>query len=327
MAERRAILVAGGAGYIGAHICKHLHTAGYTPVTLDNLSTGYEAAVQWGPLHVGETGNADLVAALVRKYDIAAAMHFAAFSQVGESMLDPGKYYRNNVADSTVYVEALIAAGVEALVFSSTAAVYGLPETMPISESAATQPINPYGASKRAFEDLLGWLARAGRLRSTVLRYFNAAGSDATGAIGESHVPETHLIPLVCQAALGLSGPITVFGEDYPTEDGTAVRDYIHVSDLADAHILALEWLLGGAESRTWNVGTSQGASVTAVLGAAQRVLGRPVPMKMGPRRPGDPPVLVADAQAIGRDLGWRPTHSLHDMIESAARWQTSKSY
>jgi UDP-glucose-4-epimerase GalE len=325
MTERGAILVTGGAGYIGSHACKALAAAGYLPVTLDNLSTGHREAVRWGPLQVGDVGDEAAVKALVAAHGVRSAMHFAAFSQVGESMRDPLRYFDNNVGAGTRLVRALIDSGVDTLVFSSTAAVYGLPEAVPVEETAPPAPINPYGASKLAFETLLGWLGGAGQMRSAVLRYFNAAGADEDGEIGEDHEPETHLIPLVCRAALGGGEPVTVFGQDYPTPDGTALRDYVHVTDLAEAHVAALEWLLAGGESRTWNLGGQQATSVRQVIDAVERVLGRPVPHRLGDRRPGDPPALVASIAAIERDLGWRPSRDLDAMVATAGRWHAAR--
>jgi UDP-glucose 4-epimerase/UDP-arabinose 4-epimerase len=236
-------------------------------------------------------------------------------------MRDPLRYFENNTAAPIRFVRTLIANGVETMVFSSTAAVYGLPQVVPAPEASPLVPINPYGASKLAFESLLGWLGQAGQFRSAILRYFNAAGADAGGSIGESHDPETHLIPLICRAAISHNSPVTVFGQDYPTPDGTALRDYVHVTDLADAHIRALEWLLDGGESRIWNLGAGRGISVREVIEAAGRALGRPVPHVIGDRRPGDPPILIADAQAADADLGWRPTRDLEAMVSSASRW------
>lgn len=321
LTNQTPVLVTGGAGYIGAHVCKALARAGYLPICIDNLSTGHVEAVRWGPLVVANVGDAAAVARLVDEHRPVAAMHFAAFSQVAESVKHPEKYFENNVGAAASLVKTLMAEGVESLVFSSTAAVYGLAEQPLIPEGAPTVPINPYGSSKLAFETLLGWLGSAGRMRSVILRYFNAAGADPEGEIGERHEPETHLIPLVCEAALGRREPITVFGTDYPTPDGSAVRDYIHVCDLADAHVLALQWLLKGQDSRVWNVGTGSGHSVKEVLSAGSRVLGAPVPHTIGGRRPGDPASLVADSTAIRRELSWRPSRSLDDMIASAGEW------
>jgi UDP-glucose 4-epimerase/UDP-arabinose 4-epimerase len=323
-----AILVAGGAGYIGAQTCKALKAAGFLPVTLDNLSTGYAAAVKWGPLEQGDLRDSDLVKGLVAKYDIKAALHFAAFSLVGESVRNPAKYYDNNVGAATAFADALIGAGVRALVFSSTAAVYGTPSVSPIPENHPTVPINPYGASKLAFEGALRWLGEAHPFAWTALRYFNAAGADPDGEVGESHNPETHLIPLLCQASLGRGPALTVFGQDYDTPDGTPIRDYIHVLDLAQAHVLAIDRLLDGGRSGVFNVGTGEGCSVMQILDAAERVLGKKVPYAVGKRRAGDPSSLVADSSLLKAAFGWTPRHSdLDTIIATAARWQRERTY
>ncbi len=325
---KEAVFVAGGAGYIGAHTCKALHAAGYLPVTLDSLVTGYEAAVQWGPLVKADLRDKTAILAAIKQYDIKAAIHFAAFSLVGESTKDPAKYYDNNVGAATAFVSSLVEGGVEAVVFSSTAAVYGVPSVSPIPEDHVLAPINPYGASKLAFEQALHWMSTAHPLRYTILRYFNAAGASPDGEIGESHVPETHLIPLICQAALGKGKPLTVFGTDYDTQDGTAIRDYIHVTDLANAHVASIRRLLDGGDSRIFNVGTGEGVTVLAMLKAAEEVLGRPVPHSFGPRRAGDPVSLVADVSRIKAGLDWTPQHSdLTNLIRTAAIWQANPLY
>ncbi len=328
MSDTPAILVAGGAGYIGSQTCKALAQAGYLPVTLDNLSTGHAAAVKWGPLVRGDLRDRDLVQATVREYGVRGALHFAAYSLVGESVRDPAKYYDNNVGAATAFASALIGAGVEALVFSSTAATYGTPTVSPIPEDHPTVPINPYGASKLAFEGALRWLGEAHPFRWTALRYFNAAGADLDGEVGESHAPETHLIPLLCQALLGKGPALTVFGTDYATPDGAAVRDYIHVLDLAEAHILTLRRLMEGGPSGIYNVGTGEGASVLQIIAAAEAALGKPVPHSFGPRRAGDPPSLVADSRRLRADFGWTPRYSdLDTIIRTAARWQAERPY
>lgn len=327
-ASRPAILVAGGAGYIGAQTCKALSLAGYLPVVLDSLATGHAPSVKWGPLHQGDLRDEALVAELVDRYAIRGAMHFAAFSLVGESVKDPIKYYDNNVGAAVAFTRALVGAGVDAFVFSSTAAVYGNPETSPIPESHPTRPINPYGASKLAFEGALRWFGEAHPFRWNALRYFNAAGADPEGETGESHEPETHLIPNLIKAALGTGPALTVFGEDYPTPDGTPIRDYIHVVDLAEAHVLAIRALVAGGESGIMNVGTGEGATVKQVIDAAERVLGLPVPRTVGPRRPGDPPHLVADSSLLQRRLGWKARCSdLDTIIRDAARWQRERPW
>ncbi len=321
----RSILVAGGAGYIGSHACKALAAAGYSPVTLDNLVMGHADAVKWGPLHEGDIRDEALVTELVARYDIKGAIHFAAHSLIGESNRDPAKYYDNNLTAGVIFAKALADAGVAPLVVSSTASVYGAPEVSPIPESHPTRPINPYGSTKLALEDALRWMEPAYGLNVTVLRYFNAAGADPDGEIGERHEPETHLVPLLCRAMLGRAGPLTVFGDDYPTPDGTAVRDYVHVTDLADAHVLALGRLIEGGRGDTYNVGAGQGASVLQLIKAAEAGAGKPAPYGYGPRREGDPPALVADISRIAADLGWRPTRSLETMIADAMRFEASR--
>jgi UDP-glucose-4-epimerase GalE len=328
MSDTPAILVAGGAGYIGSQTCKALKAAGFLPVTLDNLSTGYEQAVKFGPFVKGDLRDRDLVRRTVEKYAIAGALHFAAYSLVGESVRDPAKYYDNNVGAANAFASALIEGGVEAFVFSSTAATYGIPTASPIPESAPTIQINPYGASKLAFEGALRWLGEAHPFRWTALRYFNAAGADLDGEVGESHEPETHLIPNLCKAALGTGPALTVFGQDYPTPDGTPIRDYIHVVDLAEAHVLAIRRLMSGGDSGIYNVGTGEGATVMQIIAAAETALGLKVPYTVGPRRAGDPPSLVADASRLKAAFGWSAKHSdLETIIRTAARWQRERTY
>lgn len=324
----QTIFVAGGAGYIGAHTCKALRQAGYLPVTIDNLATGYRQAVKWGPLHEGDIRDKAMVSALIEQYRPVGAIHFAAYSLVGESATNPLKYFDNNVGAGIAFAEALIEGGVEALVFSSTAATYGVPSVSPIPEDHPTIPINAYGASKLAFESALKWFGQAYPFRWNALRYFNAAGADPDGETGESHEPETHLIPNMIKAALGTGPALTVFGEDYPTPDGTPIRDYIHVVDLADAHVLAIRALIDGGESGIMNVGTGAGVSVKEMISAANRVLNAPVPYSVGPRRPGDPPSLVADSTELKRRLGWRPTHSdIETILRDAALWQRTRAW
>jgi UDP-glucose 4-epimerase/UDP-arabinose 4-epimerase len=328
MTDAPAILVAGGAGYIGSQTCKALKAAGFLPVTLDNLSTGYAQAVKFGPFVQGDLRDRDLVQQTVRQYGIRAALHFAAYSLVGESVRDPAKYYDNNVGAANSFASALIGAGVEALVFSSTAAVYGVPTASPIPETHPTAPINPYGASKLAFEGALRWLGEAHPFRWTALRYFNAAGADLDGEVGESHEPETHLIPNLCKAALGTGPGLIVFGQDYPTPDGTPIRDYIHVVDLAEAHVLAVRRLLAGGDSGIFNVGAGEGATVMQIIAAAEATLGVKVPYTVGPRRAGDPPSLVADVSKLKAAFGWTPRHSdLETILRTAARWQRERLY
>jgi len=321
------VLVTGGAGYIGSHTCKALALAGYTPVTYDNLSSGHRQAVQWGPLVEGDLADRVLLNNVLREYSIKSVIHFAAYAYVGESMHHPGKYFRNNVANSLNLLEAMQDAGVMRVVFSSSCATYGMPETLPIRENHPRNPVNPYGESKLFIERALSWLGSAHDLRSATLRYFNAAGADPAGEIGENHEPETHLIPLAIQSALGQRQHIEIFGTDYPTPDGSAIRDYIHVGDLAAAHVAALEYLLRGGESTTLNLGTGNGYSVRQIIAAVERISGCRVPFVESARRAGDPPELVADAGKAASVLNWVPEFSdLDTIVETAWRWHQQQS-
>ncbi|MFP1130239.1 UDP-glucose 4-epimerase GalE [Asticcacaulis sp. W401b] len=322
------VLVSGGAGYIGSQTCKILAENGFIPITVDNLSTGHREAVKWGPLIEADISDKEKIKTVVRTFDIKAAIHFAAFSLVGESVRDPGKYFDNNIASANRFAEALVEAGVKAFVFSSTAAVYGNPESELISETHPTRPINPYGESKLGFEKVLRWTSEAHDFRYVALRYFNAAGADFDGEVGESHMCETHLIPLVCQAALGTGKALSVFGNDYDTRDGTAIRDYIHVVDLAAAHVEALKYLLAGGQSDTFNVGTGHGQTVMEIIEACQAVTGHSVPYSLQPRRQGDPQTLVADVSKIQAVFDWRPKHSdVQSIVATAFRWQKERPY
>ena len=319
------ILVTGGAGYVGSVSAETFLAAGHDVVVLDDLTTGHRSAVPAGAaLRVGTYVDADALLRLLEAEGIEAILHCAARSLVGESIADPSKYYRENVAGGVALLEAARAAGVGRLVFSSSAAVYGIPDATPIPEDAPLSPINPYGETKRTFEGALAWYGRAYGLRSVSLRYFNVAGATAT--LGEDHDPETHLIPNVLSAAAGRLD-LTVFGDDYPTPDGTCVRDYIHVADLADAHLRALEATAPGDprtdEAVALNLGNGGGFSIREVLAAAEAVVGRPIPHTIGPRRQGDPPVLVASAERAADLLGWRPARpSLEEMVGSAWVWR-----
>lgn len=316
------ILVTGGAGYIGSHTCKQLKAAGYTPVTFDNMVYGHEWAVKWGPLVKGDIQDRAALDAAFAKYAPAAVIHFAAYTYVGESVEDPGKYYRNNVYGTVNLLEAMRDHNCGNIIFSSTCATYGVPETMPMTEQLPQRPINPYGWTKLMIEQVLRDFEHAHGIKHMALRYFNAAGADPDGEIGEDHDPETHLIPLTVLAGLGRRGPIKIFGQDYPTPDGTAIRDYIHVTDLADAHVLGLGVLLDGGESRMINLGTGHGASVREVVDAVGRSLGSPVPAENAPRRAGDPPMLVADATRAKTELSWTPRYTnLDDIVGTACRW------
>ena len=304
------ILVAGGAGYIGSHMVKDLLAHGHEVLVLDDLSKGHADAVPKGLLVQGSIGDASLLDRLFSRQTIAAVMHFAGFIEVGESVRKPEKYYRNNFSDTLTLLEAMCRHGVKRFIFSSTAAVYGNPLHTPIAEDHPLRPINPYGSSKLMVEQALADFDQAHRLRSIVLRYFNAAGSDPAGDLGERHDPETHLIPLVLDAASGARESITLFGEDYDTHDGTCIRDYVHVLDLCQAHRLALDALLDGAGSSVYNLGNGRGFSVREVIDVATRVTGRTIPWQLGPRRPGDPARLVADSGKAKRELGWAPNYA-----------------
>ena len=316
------ILVTGGAGYVGSHACKALAAAGHTPVVYDNLSRGHREFARWGPLEVGDLGEAAKLDAVFARHRIDAVMHFAALAYVGESVEQPALYYRNNVGGTLELLEAMRRAGVGLMVFSSTCATYGVPERMPITEDLRQQPINPYGATKLMIERVLRDYEPAYGLRSVALRYFNAAGCDPGGEVGEDHEPETHLIPRVLMAADGMLPRIDVFGTDYPTPDGTCLRDYIHVADLADGHVRALDYLQRGGASSAINLGTGRAFSVREVIAAAERVTGRRIPVHEGPRRAGDPPVLVADATRARTLLGFAPRYSeIEPIVETAWRW------
>ena len=315
----------GGAGYIGSHTVKALVEAGHHVVVFDDLSTGHRASVAGVPFVQGDvTRREDLLDAL-KRYSIDAVMHFAAKSLVGESMQDPAKYYVNNVAGGVTLLEALREAGVETIIFSSTAAVYGEPESIPIPEEHPLRPTSVYGRTKLMFEQMLEDYRRVYGLRYAALRYFNAAGADPGGQIGEDHDPETHLIPIVLQAALGQREAVTIFGTDYDTPDGTCIRDYIHVTDLADAHVLALEALKAGGPGGVYNLGNGNGFSVRQVIEAAERVVGAKIPVKEGDRRAGDPAVLVASSEKARRELGWKPRFTdLDEIVRTAWQWHRS---
>ncbi len=319
----RTVLVTGGAGYIGSHACKALARAGYRPVVYDNLSTGNEWAVKWGPLERGDVRDPERVAEVIRLHRPVAAMHFAALALVGESMREPAWYYATNVLGTMTLADACCAAGIGALVFSSTCAIYGVPSRIPIREDEPKAPINPYGAAKLMAERLLEDYDRAYGLRHAALRYFNAAGADPEAEIGECRREETHLVPLAIDAALGRRPRLTLFGTDYPTPDGTAVRDYVHVGDLAQAHIRALDRLLAGSASFQVNLGTGRGYSVREVIDAVAVEAGTEVPHDLAGRRAGDPPYLVADPAAAAEILGKGifPASSLASIIRTAVRW------
>ncbi len=313
------ILVTGGAGYIGAHACKALAAAGYTPITYDNLVYGHEQAVLWGPLERGDIQDRTRLDAVMKAHRPQAVIHFAAYAYVGESVADPGKYYRNNVAGTLTLLEAMRDHAIKQIVFSSTCATYGTPASLPISEETPQHPINPYGASKLMVERMLADFGVAHDLGWIALRYFNAAGADPATEIGEEHDPETHLIPLALDAAAGRRPALTVFGHDYDTPDGTCVRDYIHVTDLAQAHVLALKALENGVASQPINLGNGAGFTVREVIASVERVTGLKVPYVLGDRRAGDPPSLISDAARARNILGWNPQLAEIDQIIATA--------
>jgi UDP-glucose-4-epimerase GalE len=319
------VLLTGGAGYIGSHTAKALHLQGFEPVAFDNLSTGHRWAVKWGPLVVGDLSDASLLTELVIQSRIDAVVHFAANAYVGESVQNPRQYFHNNVINSLNLLDVLIKTGVKRIVFSSSCATYGMPDELPISEVHPQRPVSPYGESKLFIERALHWYEHAYGLRWVALRYFNAAGADPEGELGEDHDPEPHLIPRAIQCALGRTARIDICGTDYPTPDGTAVRDYIHVTDLATAHVQALKYLLDAAPSAAFNLGTGQGFSVREVIAAVDRVCGRPVAFRESARRPGDAPSLIANADKAISIVGWQPKYSdLTTIIKTAVKWHSN---
>lgn len=320
------VLVTGGAGYVGAHACKALAAAGYAPVVYDNLVTGRRAAVRWGPFEHGDVLDRVRLDAVFRRHRPSAVVHCAALAQVGDSIADPGSYYRDNIAGSLVLSEAMRDHGVDRIVFSSSCTVYGVPDVVPVRESAPIAPISPYGTSKAVVERMLADFGVAHGLRWIALRYFNAAGADLDGEIGEERHPQTRIVPLAIEAA-ATGRPLTVHGTDYDTPDGTCVRDFVHVADLADAHVAALRACERGLPSGPFNLGTGTGVSVREVIAAVEAVGRRVVPVAEGPRRPGDPPALWADAGEAARRLDWRPSRSdLRTIVESAWRWHAGRS-
>ena len=317
------ILVVGGAGYIGSHMVKYLLRAGHSVLVADNFSSGHRSALLGCPCVELDIADRDALDTLLALHDFEAVFHFASFIQVGESVEHPGKYYQNNLAATLTLLQAMVAAGIPRFIFSSTAAVYGNPQYSPLDEQHPQQPINPYGRSKLMVEQLLEDFDKAYGLKSVCLRYFNAAGANPEGKLGERHEPETHLIPLILQAAAGRREAITVFGDDYDTPDGTCIRDYIHVTDLADAHARALDFLIAEQQSAIFNLGNGAGFSVREVIEAARRVTGRDIQVRLAPRRAGDPARLVADAGRARDLLGWQPRHSaLERIIADAWGWE-----
>jgi UDP-glucose 4-epimerase len=318
------ILVVGGAGYIGSHMVKQLATAGNEVITLDNLSYGYRDAVKYGEFIEGDLGDTAALESIFNSGDIDAVMHFAGFIQVGESVVKPAMYYHNNVVNTITLLDAMLRHEVKHFIFSSTAAIFGEPDYTPIDEKHNKQPINPYGHSKLIIEQILDDYDKAYGLRSSCLRYFNAAGADPDGELGERHIPETHLIPLVLQAASGRRDDIKVFGNDYPTDDGTCIRDYIHINDLCEAHSLALQRMIEKDQSARYNLGNGKGFSVKQVIDVAKQVSAKDIKVTVEPRRAGDPVVLVADATLARRELNWQPKFAdLTEIIKTAWQWET----
>lgn len=318
------VVIAGGAGYVGSHMVRMAQDNGYQAVVVDNLSTGHVDAVHDGAiLRIGQIGDVGFMSPLLREFKPSCVMHFAAASLVGESMVDPAKYWQNNLVETLSLLDAMRDSGVGKFIFSSTAAVYGDPHQVPMTESHPCLPINPYGQSKLAVENALADYGRAYGLRYTTFRYFNAAGAHPDGSLGERHEPETHLIPLVLQVASGRREAIGRFGSDFDTRDGSCIRDYVHVQDLASAHLLALRRLEAGGASATYNLGNGSGHSVTEVIDSARRVTGHPIPVRDDPRRAGDPPVLVADAARARAELGWQPQYpDIDTIIAHAWQWE-----
>lgn len=320
------ILVTGGAGYIGSHACKALKEKGYGVVVFDNLVYGHRAFVKWGEFVEGDLMERAQIDLAIKKFRPDAIMHFAAFAYVGESVADPSKYYNNNVVGTLNLLDSARENGVDKIVFSSTCAVYGVPKTVPISEDHPREPISPYGRTKAVIEDMLKDYGSAYGLKSVSLRYFNAAGADHEIEIGEDHEPETHLIPLVLDAASGRRPGVTVYGSDYDTSDGTCIRDYVHVTDIADAHVKALEYLVNGGQSAAFNLGNEKGYSVKEVCEAARRITGKDFSVAYGERRPGDPPCLIGSSTKAKKILGWRPLYGgIEVIIEHAWKWHEKR--
>jgi UDP-glucose 4-epimerase len=317
------ILVVGGAGYIGSHTCLDLFSHGYTPIVFDNLTNGHPEFVRWGPIERGDVRDRNRIDEVLRAYAPAAIIHFAGLIEVGESMVDPISFFDNNVSGSLTLLSAAIDAGIDKLVFSSTCATYGVPKTIPLREDHTQLPINPYGRSKLIVEQMLSDLGTCKGLRSVVLRYFNAAGADPERRIGEWHTPETHAIPLAIDVALGRRPLFKVFGSDYDTRDGTCVRDFVHVMDLADAHTRAVQHLLDGGESLSLNLGVGQGTTVKELISAIEDVSGRKLPVEYVSRRAGDSPELVADSAKAKEILGWSPKYDLKSIIQTAWDWHS----
>jgi len=322
------ILVVGGAGYIGSHTNKELNRRGYQTLIYDNLVYGHKESVKWGKLEVGDLAEEEHLERIFQENSIDAVLHFAAYAYVGESVAKPAKYYKNNVCNTIQLLDIMRKYQVNHIIFSSTCATYGVPDKMPITEDMPQKPVNPYGATKWMVERILEDYRKAYGINYCCLRYFNAAGADPEGELGESHMPETHLIPLILDAASGKRESISIFGTDYPTKDGTCIRDYIHVSDLADAHIRALEYLIKGGESSCFNLGNGNGDSVRHVIEVAKQVTGRKIKVKEEKRRAGDPPVLIGSAEKAEKVLGWEPKYAeIETIMEHAWKWHENKEY
>ena len=328
MAPMKRILVSGGAGYIGSHTVRHLASCGHHTIVVDNLSEGHREAVVAGDLEVGDIRDRAFLDEVFSAHSVDAVVHFASLCYVGDSVTDPRRYFEENLGGAMSLLGAMLDHDVKHFVLSSTCATYGDPETVPMSESHPQAPVNPYGETKYTIEKLLAAYERAYGLRSVPLRYFNASGASADGRLGESHDPETHLIPLLLRTALGKIGEFQVFGDDYPTVDGTCIRDYVHVEDLATAHRAALDWLWAGNPGRAFNVGTGRGYSVKEVLAAAEKITGSTIRYRIAPRRDGDPPELVADSRLAQELLDWQPRHSdLENIVGTAWQWETNRRY
>ncbi|HOJ63527.1 MAG TPA: UDP-glucose 4-epimerase GalE [Spirochaetota bacterium] len=319
------ILVAGGAGYIGSHVCKMLSQKGYNVIVYDNLSYGYKKFAKWGDFVLGDIGDKNLLSLVFKNYKIDAVMHFCAFIEVGESVINPEKYYKNNLFNTIILLEAMKEAGINKFIFSSTAAVYGMPEKFPIEEDDKKTPINPYGRTKYMVENILEDYSKSYDFRSVSFRYFNASGASFDKDIGEAHNPESHLIPLILDAAIGKRECIKVFGTDYETKDGTAIRDYIHVLDLASAHIAGLEYLLQGGKTDYFNLGCGEGFSVKEIIENVKKITKKDFKIVETERRAGDPPVLIASSKKAEKILGWKRKYFLDDIIKSAWEWHLEK--
>ena len=321
--HNKVILVTGGAGYIGSHVCKVLFQAGYIPVSYDNLVYGHSWAAKWGPLEIGDIADRRKLDDVIRKYEPEAVMHFAAYAYVNESVENPAKYYRNNVIGTINLLEAMYEHGLNNIIFSSTCATYGVPESIPVKENHPQNPINPYGASKLMIERIIQDFGAAYGINFIILRYFNAAGADPDSEIGEDHDPEPHLIPLALEAASGVNPFITIYGHDYDTPDGTCIRDYIHVTDLAYAHLLAADAILNGnVSNKAYNLGNEKGFSVKNIIETVENIVGQKITVKKGPPRPGDPPCLIGDSAKIKRELGWKPNYQdISEIIGTAWQW------